>query len=206
MFGRPDPFFTTKPHKNSYIESLTRTYPNALPQRDDASFQRALKFRQREKDHFTNLAEENARLRTQNTTLTDDVQKIRELWEQLSKPKTVTDDVHSGASASADGRDQERVEQREQRSGGGKDAAVHDDPDGGRSRSRAVRMEGAPSDGSGADSGGVEGVQSSVLPSERGTDPRGQETEHGPTGSEHGGGIGSDEGVADAGGGVASRE
>ena len=98
LLGREDPFFaTTAPHKTHFLESLHRAYggPQSLPQRDEASFQRALQFRQAEKTHYQGLEAENLTLKEQleatknaNAALKDETEKIRSLWEQLSKVNT----------------------------------------------------------------------------------------------------------------------
>ena len=94
--NRVDPFFqTTKPHTRPFIESLHRTYgepKGALPKRDEAAFARALAFRRQEKQRYTGLESENARLhnelqqvRVQQELMKEEADKIKMLWEQLSK-------------------------------------------------------------------------------------------------------------------------
>lgn len=199
--NRTDPFFQSKPHQNSFLEAMYRTYPSALPQRDDSTYKRALAFRDREKAHYSSLGLENEQLRAHNRELEMDVARIKELWDKLSKQTTVTN-VKSGNTHASDG----VVHQRSKRDTGRANAPVPDGANGGGSGGRTVRLSGDEEDVGGAQGGSVEGVQSSVLPTERGADSRGQEAEHGPVGPEHGGGVGSVEEGGDAGDGVAAGE
>jgi len=80
-----DPFFKQrKPHTNDYLESLHRTY-NKLPERNDAAFKRALEYRQREKDRFSLIAQENQELRDRVAILQGQTSRFESLWTQLSK-------------------------------------------------------------------------------------------------------------------------
>ena len=124
LLGREDPFFATAaPHKTHFLESLHRAYggPQSLPQRDEASFQRALQFRQAEKTHYHGLEAENLTLKEQleatkkaNAALKDETEKIRSLWEQLSKVNTnesgspATETQSRGVRAGTDGSSAER--------------------------------------------------------------------------------------------------
>ena len=99
MMDRVDPFFNTKkPHTNNYLETLHRTYgepKGALPKRDEAVFQRAMKFRMDEKAHYAHLEKEmkkteleNKAIVEQNKLLTAETEKMHVLFEKLSRAET----------------------------------------------------------------------------------------------------------------------
>ena len=94
--GRPDPFFQTrKPHSQNFLESMHRTYgqpAGGLPRRDEETFKRALEFRRAEKAKYLDMETDNASLRAQveqlhgsHAALRAETDKIKALWEQLSK-------------------------------------------------------------------------------------------------------------------------
>lgn len=90
MFGRTDPFFVAgdlRP-RNTYLESLHRTYGNprdGLPKRKDEAFARAMKFRESEKQHYKSVREENDRLQNEMSEMCEEMRRIQELREKLSK-------------------------------------------------------------------------------------------------------------------------
>lgn len=62
----------------AYVESLHRTYNIPLPERDDGSFERALQFREREKQFYSFVEQENDQLKHR-------VQKLESTLEQLEQ-------------------------------------------------------------------------------------------------------------------------
>lgn len=89
MLNRKDPFYATKkPHTNSYLETLHRTYgeaPGALPGRSQETFRRALQFREREKKHYTSMEEELRLTKDRYNQLQNETVKLQGLFEELSK-------------------------------------------------------------------------------------------------------------------------
>ena len=99
VMNRPDPFFgASGPHTNSYLESLHRQWGSPethLPRRDDETFERAMHFRNQEKAKYKMIEEDNDRLKNdvqreaeKLQQLTAEHERIKQLFEQLSKPKT----------------------------------------------------------------------------------------------------------------------
>ncbi len=161
----------------AYIESLHRTYNVALPRRDDESFERALKFREREKNHYKQLQEENDALRQHVGILQYDVQRLSKHADVLLKhyddTKTSSNrESHDNDQSSNDGASGERSD------GGGSVAA-----------------------GAGRVKGGGEGradeMPGEVLPTEL-PDPGGSGTEHARDGSESREGAENGSDAADA--------
>jgi hypothetical protein len=107
MLGRPDPFFVTqKPHNTGYLESLHRTYGEprgALPKRNDASFKRALEFREREKQQFEHVRRESDEWRDRYTKLKQETDRISALFEKLSKPAPKDDPESAPRDRAPDG-------------------------------------------------------------------------------------------------------
>lgn len=207
--NRPDPFFATAtPHRTEYLESLHRTYGEpigALPKRDEQQFARAMAFREKEKAKYRGIEDENTTLKAEierltatQTELREETERIKGLWEQLSKP--TTDGVSTAPTTGADPGNPQSLPKR------GKQPRA----DGAK---RFVRTRGRPQrggvvqpaddrvpDGGGApveervENGGQQGgreqddVRREVLPADV-PDSRGQATEHATEGPERGGGA-----------------
>ena len=188
---RQDPFFASKkPHSNGYLESLHRTYGEAkgfqLPTREDGSFARALQFRKNEKEHYAKLQDELTHTRAEYEQLAGETQKIRTLFEQLSKLRAneqsaTTDSESRGVRARRDGgrRGDEGVDQPAEHNASG--SADHGDSS-------------VPEPKAGGVGDGEERVHDEVLPG--GDSPR-QAVEHPVEGSEPGNRVGSSKNVAD---------
>ena len=121
--NRIDPFFqTTKPHTRPFLESLHRTYgepKGALPRRDEEAFARALAFRKQEKQKYNALESDNSRLqkelesvRAQQELMRAEADKIKLLWEQLSKRRS------DGVAAGRRGRRRSRARGASMRTSG----------------------------------------------------------------------------------------
>jgi hypothetical protein len=101
----------------NYLKSLHTTYGKALPKRDDGHFEKALEFRMREKAHYKDIMQENAKLRQyldqakfDHSQLLTDAGNVMTAWEtsklklselerlQLSNSKSENVDVPSSSS------------------------------------------------------------------------------------------------------------
>ena len=187
MFDRTDPFFKTqRPHTSSYLESLHRTYgepKSALPKRNSEMFQRAYKFRQEEKQRYSQLEQDYHTTKQQYELLKTETDKMRALFEQLSKPSSnvpstdVSDpavSVRAGPGGTSSG-----------------DEGVREPAAPPERRRDPVRAPSVPDAGVKETGGkGGEGVPGEVLP----TDSRGSAAEHPPEGSESRGGDGDGDG------------
>lgn len=98
----------------SYLESLHRTYQIPLPRMNDGSFERALQFREEEKNFYGRLQQENDQLRHRVTKLEGTLSSLEEHSNTLlqfynesktsSKP-TVNDNIastHKSSSSDSD--------------------------------------------------------------------------------------------------------
>jgi hypothetical protein len=104
----------------NYLESIHRTYGKPLPKRNEKHFEKALEFRMREKAHYKQIMEENAKLReylnqakSDHSKLLKDAEDVLSAWEtsnfkiaefermQLSKSPTENADVPSTSSGTS---------------------------------------------------------------------------------------------------------
>jgi len=211
ILGRPEPFFTTeRPHKTNFLESLHRTYggESSLPERDDAAFKKALEFRQKEKDKYKAIEQrsievsgemerlrmESSSLREANNNLKTETDRIKVLWEQLSKQTPVDEQLRP--TGTTDGRTRS-ARARSSKSVGEKSGVVQP-ANGDSNRRRRTTLP--PAEESVAATTQGDGVRREVLPPEL-PDSRGQGSEHPTEGSEHGDGSGQgtkDDDVEDA--------
>lgn len=199
--GRPDPFFqTSKPHSNNFLESLHRTYGSSdgtLPFRNDASFEKALEFRRKEKAKYTDIEKDNENLRSQveamqraHASLRSETDQIRSLWEELSKVK-VQEDERSAKRGGIEGGI---------RPGSGENGVVQP-PKTRSTRRRSARV--APIEQVASVSTGEEDdMRREVLPTSSIPDTRGQAEQHTSEGSEPRSGSPSPPEPSDAGNAV----
>ena len=187
--NRTDPFFTTTlPHKRPFLESMHRTYSNALPKRHEEGFARAIQFREREKQRYRGVEMENEQLRSKLEEMTahlKEADEIHRLWKELSKAgakvqrngrSSGSESVHTGAS-DGDGRTDGVGASANASSGAGSGSqSARDDEASG-------AEVGRPADESGRE----------VRPTDV-DDARGPPSEHAPEGSERGGGAGESPG------------
>ena len=185
MLGREDPFFAVKkPHTNGYLEALHRTYgepKSALPTRNDDLFRRAYEFRQREKAKYSELENDLKHSRAQFELLKLETDKMRSLFEQLSRPE-----ANVSASNRATATDE-----------------LHPGPNDHKDSNKGVDQRAAPSDGR-SPSDGDEGLHAApVKEDSKGRvskqvlhrDSRGRSEEHPVEGSESGSGSAGGEGA-----------
>ena len=165
-----DPFFQVKrkPISIPYLEDIHRTYGPPLPKRNSDTFERALKYRQKERERVDALVEENTELRKELDAMTSinkraflALQSHKERYAKNSKGKeneppsngnsggTSPDDVPSIQTSNCNpGGGHEKV--RELRGDMGGQGAKHSD------EGRQERNEGEPErsvEGSGSENG-----------------------------------------------------
>ena len=192
MQGRYDPFFSHRaPHKKSFLESMTRQYgkSTALPERDDGSYARAMEFRNKEKVRYGVMEQENERLRSEvvaltgrNAALNAETQKIKGLWEQLSKVSTRSHDEYQ--------RDDATGSKRISPGAGGSNGSsgVVQSAKASTTRRVGVRNSGDKDTGKQETRGEAESVRREVLPADI-PDTRGSTDEHSAEGSEPRSGV-----------------
>lgn len=193
--NRADPFFATRtPHTKPYLESLHRTYGEpvgALPKRNDQAFQRALAFREQEKDKYKKMEEENrflaqeySKIRMQSEEMASETKRIQELYEKLSKD-LANNEQRSDRGTSSDGSVPERLLGAPS---GANASVLHGANDRGRPGA-GLRDPRSDEDPAAPASRSDERVQEQVLPPERLPDLGGHAKEHATDGPEPGNGA-----------------